>query len=132
MKLSTSKTRQQFRNNVLSNLAAFAANLLIGLWFTPFVINNLGIAAYGLIPLANSISSYFSIITLSLNGAVGRFLTIDIQKGKSHQANITFNTALVGSIAITVFSLPIVIGIVISIPHIINIPIGEESASHFL
>lgn len=132
MKFSNSKQQQQFGLNVSSNVVAYAINLLIGLWFTPYLIRNLGIAAYGLVPLANSITSYMSIITLSLNGAVGRFLTIDIQRDKSDQANITFNTALIGSIAISLASLPIVISIVSGVPYIFNIPKGNESAAQLL
>jgi membrane protein EpsK len=132
MKSSNSKSHQQFGLNVFSNIAAYAVNLIIGLWFTPYLIRNLGIASYGLVPLANSITSYMSIITLSLNGAVGRFLTIDIQRDKSDQANITFNTALVGSILISLISLPIVIGIVSSIPYVFNVIPGDETAAQLL
>jgi O-antigen/teichoic acid export membrane protein len=132
MKLTNSISQQRFSINVSSNLAAYAVSLLIGLWFTPYLIRNLGVAAYGLIPLANSISAYMSIITLSLNGAVGRYFTIDIQRGKSDQANITFNTALVGSIAISLASLPLVIGIVIGVPYFFDIPNGNETAAQLL
>ena len=73
-----------------------------------------------------------SIITLSLNGAVGRFLAIDIQRNKADEANITFNTALIGSIFITGASLPLVIGMVIGLPYIFNIPKGNEWAAQLL
>jgi len=101
----------RFVINIFSNLTLYGFSLIIGLWFTPYLIKNLSVAVYGLIPLATSVISYLSLITLSINGAVGRFLTIDIQKKNFEEANVTFNTALVGLIFIAAVTLPILLGI---------------------
>ena len=90
----------QFLSNISSNLAVYVVNLLLAMWMTPYLIGKLGVALFGLIPLANSVTSYLSLLTLSLNGAVGRFLSIDLQKGDLHSANRTFNTSLLGVLAI--------------------------------
>jgi len=41
----------------------------------PYFINTLGVAAYGLIPLATSITGYVAIVVQSLNISVSRFLS---------------------------------------------------------
>lgn len=124
--------RRQFGVNTISSILVFVFNLAIGLWFTPFLINNLGIASYGLIPLANTITSYLSLITLSINGAVGRFLAIDIQKNDYEEANKTFNTALVSLLFIAVVILPISIVFVLFVPKLFDVPIGQEQSSVYL
>ncbi len=85
-------SRGRFRVNVLSNLGYFVFNAGIQLWFTPYLIRNLGVATYGLVPLATNITNYMAILTVALSGSVGRFLTIDLARGDLATANRTFNT----------------------------------------
>lgn len=125
-------SRRRFSINVMSNVSVYMVNLVIGLWFTPYLIRNLGVAAYGLIPLATSITSYLTLITLSINGAVGRFLTIEIQNHNFREANKIFNTAFAGLSTIAVVSLPILIGMVMMVPYVFNIPNGNETSSKIL
>jgi membrane protein EpsK len=127
-----SKPHQQFGINAFSNIAVYVINLGIGMWFTPFLIKNLGVDSYGLIPLANSVTTYLIIIPLSLNGAVGRFLTIDLQKDDIEGANQTFNTSFFGSLLLTIGSLPFLLGFVYLIPLVFNIPTGTENAAKLL
>lgn len=107
-------------------------NLIIGLWLTPYLITNLGVENYGLYPLANSITSYLSLITLALNGAVGRYLAIEIQKRNFTDANKTFNTALFGSTLISIFTLPLIFLFINAVPQIFDIPAGQERNSQLL
>ena len=118
--------RKQFFPNALSNIGVVILNVVIGLWFTPYLIKNLGIALYGLVPLATTVASYFSLISISLNGAVGRFLTIDIQKQDTSSANKTFNTALLGNMGVFLLSLPVAIIIVWFVPKWFDVPKGYE------
>ncbi len=92
--------KSRFVANITANLLSFAVAILIGLWFTPYLIRHLGIAAYGLIPLATTVSSYLGLATITLNGAVGRFLTIAIEREDTKEANRIFNTALLGNVII--------------------------------
>ncbi len=89
--------RGRFIVNVTANAICFGLNVLIGIWFTPYLIHHLGIAAYGLIPLATTVTSYLGLVTLALNGAVGRFLIIALERHEHTEANRIFNTALTGN-----------------------------------
>lgn len=122
----------QFLANVVSNIGVYFVNLLIGMWMTPYLIGHLGIALYGLIPLANSVTSYLSLLTLSLNGAVGRFLAIDLQKNDQQSANRTFNTSLIGVSTIALVSLPFLALFSYFVPAIFNIPPGETLSAQLL
>jgi len=92
--------KSRFVANITANLLSFAVAILIGVWFTPYLIRHLGIAAYGLIPLAITVSSYLGLATITLNGAVGRFLTIAIEQEDTKEANQIFNTALIGNVLV--------------------------------
>lgn len=131
-KLFKPNNQNQFGVNVSTNIISYAVNLLLGLWFTPYLIAHLGVDSYGLYPLAYSVTIYMSLLTLALNGAVGRYLAIDLQTKSFESANKTFNTALFGSIIISIISLPFIVGFVLLVPTIFNIPSGQETATQLL
>src|SRR5436190_10811877 len=99
--------------NLISNVGQLGLSIIVGAWYVPFLVRNLGPAVYGLIPLASSITSYMALITLGLNSAVGRSLTIALEQGDHPKANLIFNTSFWGSIALAaILVVPAALGIV--------------------
>jgi membrane protein EpsK len=84
------------------------------------------VAAYGLIPLATSFTSYVTILTDSLNIAVSRFLTVDLHQKNYQKANRTFNTALFGLSGVIILLVPVVVLLSYYAPKFFNIPAGQE------
>ena len=125
-------SRGRFKRNVLANLIYFVFNAGIQLWFVRYLIANLGVATYGLVPLATNITNYMAIITVSLSGSVGRFLTIDLARGDLATANRTFNTSLFASIVLAVALLPVAGALSWFAPSFLDIPAGEEMGTRFL
>lgn len=117
----------QLPKNLIANIVYFIVNIIIGIILVPFFISTLGVAAYGLIPLAASITGYVGIIVQSLNSAVSRFLTIDLQQEEYAIANRTFNTAVFGISALVLAMIPVVILIAYLVPYIFNIPAEQQS-----
>lgn len=130
--LTKRNLRKQFLPNLIANGGVFVLNVLLGIWYTPYLIRYLGVAAYGLVPLANSVTSYLGLITLSLNDAAGRFLTIDLEKGDNVSANRTFNTVLMGNLGLMVLALPLAILLVLNVQRWFNIPAGQETYVQWL
>jgi len=124
--------KKQLFPNLISNGMVLGLNVLISLWFTPYLIRRLGIAVYGLLPLAFALTAYLNIITLSLNNAAGRFLAIDLKKSDGVSANRTFNTIFFGNIGAIVLCLPIVVAMLSVIPRLFNIPPGQEFVAKYL
>lgn len=93
----------------------------------PYFVDTLGLAAYGLIPLATSITSYVTLIIDSLNTSISRFLTIDLQRSDIARANQTFNTALFGTLAIILILIPLVLLVAWFAPEFFNI--GDTPSS---
>jgi membrane protein EpsK len=132
IKQKQSGVRQQFVINAGSNVGTFFLNFLFNLWFIPYVIGHLGIAAYGLVPLTTTLISYFELLTLSLNDALGRFLAIDLKQGQYSSANRTFNTAFFASLMLVGLGIPLTLGLVWATPYLFNVPPGQENETQWL
>jgi len=124
--------RKRFLPNLIANGGIFILNVLLWMWFTPYLIRHLGVAAYGLIALANSLTSYLGILNLSLNGAAGRFLTIDLARGDHVTANRTFNTALIANLGLCILMLPLIFILVFNFRRWFDIPVGQETDAQWL
>lgn len=122
----------QLPRNLLANIVYFLANVAIGIILVPYFVSKLGVAAYGLIPLATSITGYVAIVVQSLNTSVSRFLTIDIQRDDYAAANKTFNTAFFGLSSVILLMVPVVIVLAWFVPSIFHVPIGQERGAIFL
>lgn len=122
----------QLPRNLTSNIAYFLVNIIIGILLVPFFISTLGVAAYGLIPLATSVTGYVAIVVQSLNTTVSRFLTVDLQREDYLAANRTFNTALFGLTAVIALMVPVVIGVAYFVPALFNVPLGQERGAMLL
>jgi len=86
---------RQVPKNLIVNIFSFISTILIGLWLTPYLLKQLGIAAYGIIPLAMFLSQYVGVIINSINMSIGRFLLISLQKKEDINSKEIFNTSLV-------------------------------------
>ncbi len=122
----------QLPRNLLANISYFLFSVAIGIVLVPYFISTLGVAAYGLIPLATSITGYVAIVIQSLNTAVTRFLTVDLQRGNYAAANRTFNTALFGLSAVILLTVPIVLVVAFFVPSIFHVPAGQENGAILL
>lgn len=122
----------RFGVNLASNVGQLGLSVIVGACYVPFLVRKLGPAAYGLIPLASSITSYMSLITLGLNSAVGRYLTIALEHEDHRRANLIFNTSLWGSIALSAMLLvPAALGM-FYLDRLIHVPAGFEVQARWL
>ena len=121
------KFQQRFSKNLVSNIIYFILNIIVGLALVPFFLDSLGNAAYALVPLATSVTSYVTLIVQCLNMSVSRYLTLDLQRGDLVQANVTFNTAMFGTLAVVLALLPVAVAVSFATPYIFST--GGEGAS---
>lgn len=123
---------KQVPKNLLANVLYFILNVIIGLFLVPFFIDSLGVASYALVPLATSLTGYVNLVVQSLNTSVSRYLTIDLQRNEFKKANVTFNTALFGTLGIILLMLPFVVLISYYAPSFFEIPTSQENAARIL
>ena len=112
--------------NLIVNVASFMLSFVISLSIIPYFRMSLG-DAYGIIGLATSVTLYVVLVVMSLNLAVSRFLTINLQKEDYKSANITFNTAIIGVSALIVLMIPVILLVAFIIPYIFPVPPGVQA-----
>lgn len=132
MYLSKNSLRKQFLVNIAASLSLFVLYVIIGIWIVPYLVRHVGISLYGIVPLAESTVKYFVLIAFSLNGALSRYLTIDIQRKDIESASKTFNTAFWGTCFIVVLFFPVIAVFSYFVPTIFNVPAGHEDYSRIL
>lgn len=106
MSQTTKQFKGQLPKNALMALLSFVSYALSAVWLTPYLVNHLGAAAYGLVPIAELFTQYVSIITANLSGAVNRFLVVELQK-KNGSPNVIFNSSLSLYVALVLIQIPI-------------------------
>lgn len=126
MRENHKKAKRFFLVNIFSNILAVLSNSLVGIWMTPFLIKHLGVAVFGMVPLVSSISSYLSIFNLTISGAVGRFVALNLEKKENEKSNIYFNSSVFGLIFVSIIAAIFATAVIPFLPHLIQIPAGFE------
>ncbi|MDM1541806.1 hypothetical protein [Empedobacter sp. 189-2] len=85
---------KQTRINLLFNVLSLIANILVGIFYTPYLVKSLGVVAYGVLPLALIINQYISVLTGSLTSALTRFYSIALRQNKIKEASKYLSTSL--------------------------------------
>lgn len=114
----------QVNRNFISNLVNLLTGISVGIFYTPYLIKCIGVAAYGIIPLAFIVNQYINVIATSLTGSLTRFYSVSIQKGEyEHASKYLSNSFIIISFIILILS-PFSVWFVISLEDIFNIPIS--------
>lgn len=125
------REKGRLSQNLAANLANFALNVLVGLLFTPYLIRHLGVASFGVIPLVTTATSYLTVFTLVLNASVGRFVTVELERGDHRAARRYFNTALFGTLALVLLLLVPSFVLTLNPALLFQIPAGEEQQARW-
>lgn len=118
--------------NLCTNIAQLGLTMVVGIWYVPYLVRRLGPAAYGLIPLTSVITSYMMLITVGLESAVGRFQTLALSREEHENANLIFNVALWGNVALCALLIIPAFFAIAHAEHLIRIPPGYETATRWL
>ena len=122
----------QTRKNLYTNIANLVVNIVVGIYYTPYLVNQLGLAAYGIIPLTLIVNQYISVLTGSLTSALSRFYTIYIQKENFAKASEVISTSLIAIFVLILFIVPFFIWLVIDLDLVFNIPKQLQQAAQLL
>jgi len=127
-----SEAKRRLLANVSTNIIALLVSVLVGLWLTPYLIRNLGIEAYGMVPLVVQVVNYFAIFSVVLRDVMGRFVGIHLSRQEYSQSNIYFNTGLFSALILCVLLCIPVIVITALLPSMLNIPEGHVRSTRQL
>ena len=98
---------KRFLPNAIMNISSLIVTGIIGLLMVPYYIGSLGIAAYGIVPVALFMVGYVTVVSDSIVNATYRYLVISIQKGDYEDANRTYSTAVYGLLLIVAVAIPL-------------------------
>jgi len=118
--------------NLITKGGMFVLNIIAGLWLVPYLIRHLGIAGYGLIPLATQITSYVGLISDAINNAFARFLTINLQSGDVPKAKQTFNSAFFSITSVLLVMFPIALVFSYFVPSLFEVSAEYVQDSRWL
>ncbi len=106
--------------NLVTEVLYVVVSALIGLLIVPYYIDELGVSAYAIIPLATSVSSYVMIFSDAFCGAVNRFFVVSIRKGDILDSNKTYSTSLVLLFRMALIVMPLMAIIAYMSPLLFN------------
>ncbi len=118
---NSNNAKRFFLLNVISNISVSGVNVITNLMLTHYIIVKLGLAAFGVFSLINSLVPYFKIYAMSINTSVSRFVIINIQKKKINKANNYLYSSLFGLSLISVILLPVFILLIYYGPYWLKI-----------
>jgi membrane protein EpsK len=131
-KFEVKNKKQQTRNNFYTNILTLIINVAVGIYYTPYLVQQLGIVAYGVVPLALIINQYISVVTGSLTSAFSRFYSVSVQQKKYDEASENISTALAVVLSIIIILTPFLFFIVYRIDAVFNIPVQLVSSAKYL
>ena len=126
MRTSLQEARSRLVANVGTNVLSVGVSVAIGIWLTPYLISNLSIEVYGMIPLVTSFIQYLNLFTMSISGTVSRYVSIYFNSGDLEKSNIFFSSALIGLVVICGVLLIPVLTISLFFSDIFKVPTGFE------
>lgn len=108
--------------NLFAQLLSGVITFGIGFFLTPFIVNRIGVEAYGFVGLANNFISYIQIISVALNSMAGRFITISLYQENYENTKKYFTSVFYANIFLSLcLTFPLVI-FVIYLENILEIP----------
>jgi O-antigen/teichoic acid export membrane protein len=113
---------KRFFINLLASVIAFVVNLGINFFLSPYIIDAVGVEAFGFIGLANNFITYASLFTIAINSMAGRFVAIKIHEDNLDGANKYFNSVLISNSVIVGIMFAPTILIILNLQKLIDIP----------
>ena len=115
--------KKQIVINIVVNVLSFIIGLVISFFLSPYIIENLGVGAYGFFQTANTFFSYATILTIAVNSMAGRFISVAYHRGEKLKAEQYFNTVYLANIVLVGALFILSIFIVVFLDRIIQIPV---------
>lgn len=122
----------QFSRNLAANLASHAGILLLQLWYTKILYQDLGPGLYGLVPLVTGLVFYLGLVTSSVSTATRRHLTVAMAEGDIARARSLLGVAIKSLAVLSIPLLMIGCMLILLLPSLIDIPHGMEMQARFL
>ncbi len=120
--MNVSEDQRQTKVNFYTNIIALLASVGVGLYYTPYLVDTLGLAAYGVLPLALIVNQYIMIATSTLTHSYTRFYSVALQRGEYENASKSISTSMYVVTIICACIVPVGVWIVHDADRLFTIP----------
>jgi len=118
--------RRTIVRNVTTNYFAFGVSSLATLLLTPFLIQRLDPAQFGVWVLLKAILAYFQLLEFGIMPAVIRYVSLHNAKQERHEVESVLGAAMRLLLAVSVATVPLVALVAWLGPRVFNLPAGLE------
>ncbi len=121
--------KSQIKGGLILNYINIAVGTIIPIFYTPIMLELLGQAEYGLFKLANSTSSYLSLISLGIGSSITRYLIKEkTEKGKESEERVLGLFSIIFDI---IALLAVIVGVILAfnIQNIYNQSLSVDEIS---
>lgn len=94
-------TEKQIAINLFFSVVAFALNLCISFFVTPYITRQFGAEAYGFVKLADDFTGYAALLFTALNSMASRFIMLEKERGNSEQAQKYFSSITLANVVLS-------------------------------
>ncbi len=109
------------RKNILLTIIGFVINTVVSFLLAPYVIQKLGVEAYGFVSLGSQFVNYAAIAGIALNSMASRFISIEIHQGNWENANKYFSSVWVANLALIGFLTLPAFGLIYFLNDVLNV-----------
>lgn len=95
------KENKHLAVNLAANIVAFVVQFGVNFLLTPYIVECLGSAAYGFVPIASNMIACVNIVTVALNSMASRFLTLETVRGDIDRARTYFSSIFISNAILT-------------------------------
>lgn len=113
--------KKQMYINLIAQTIAYAVNLAISFFLTPYIVNHIGVEANGFVGLANNFVEYAQLITVALNSMAGRYITIKLHQKNQKEANKYFTAVFFANLFLAVVLTVVFSFVIVFLGSILNI-----------
>lgn len=122
----------EFTRNLVANVASHGGILLLQLFYTRILYQDLGPGLYGIVPLVTGMVFYLGLITASVSTSIRRHLTVAMATGDTDRAGLLLGVAIKSLMLLCV---PLVVAgafCIVRLTSLIDLPEGTGGSARFL
>jgi len=96
------KNNKQLSINLIAQTVAFFVNFGINFFLTPYIVEEVGLEAYGFVSLGNNFVNYAYLLSIALNSMASRFITICIHQDNYKEARQYYTSVILSNVILAV------------------------------
>lgn len=108
--------------NMASSGAAFAVNMLLGFFLTPFIVRRIGSTANGFVGLSYNFVTYASLLVIALNSMAGRFIAMAYFQHREEDVHGYYSSVFIADVVICAALCVPGLALLFFLPHVIKVP----------